>query len=63
MELTGHPTMFSGGWALNYPLVADPGTEWHYGPGIDWLGRVVEEADGRPIDRFCRARFFAARHG
>ena len=59
MELTGHPTIFSGRLAsLNYPLVADPGTEWHYGPGIDWLGRLVEEADGRPIDRFCREEIF-----
>lgn len=59
MELTGHPTIFSGRLeALNYPLVADPGTEWHYGPGVDWLGRLVEAVDGRPIDRFCRDEIF-----
>jgi methyl acetate hydrolase len=56
MELTGHPTIFSGRLAaLNYPLVSDPGTELHYGPGVDWLGRVVEAIDGRRIDDFCRA--------
>lgn len=60
MELTGHPTVFSGQrQALNYPLVSDPGTEWHYGPGSDWLGRVVEVVDGRRIDRFCREEIFA----
>lgn len=60
MELTGHPTVFSGQMeALNYPLASDPGTEWHYGPGSDWLGRVVEEVDGRRIDRFCREEIFA----
>ena len=52
MDLTGHPTVFSGQLsALNYPLVSDPGTEWHYGPGSDWLGRVVEAVDGRAIDQ------------
>ena len=60
MELTGHPTVFSGKLAaLDYPLVADPGTQWHYGPGIDWLGRVVETVDGRRIDAFCRDEIFA----
>jgi methyl acetate hydrolase len=59
MELTGHPSIFTGRLAaLDYPLVADPGTEWHYGPGIDWLGRVVEEVDGRRIDAFCRTEIF-----
>ncbi|NMG39916.1 serine hydrolase [Chelativorans sp. ZYF759] len=59
MEITGHPTVFSGKLsALNYALVSDPGTQWHYGPGVDWLGRVVEAADGRRIDDFCRQEIF-----
>jgi CubicO group peptidase (beta-lactamase class C family) len=36
----------------------DPGTQWGYGTGIDWLGRVVEQVDGRSIDRFCREEIF-----
>lgn len=60
MDLTGHPTVFSGRLeALNYALVSDPGTAWHYGPGSDWLGRVVEAVEGRRIDRFCRDEIFA----
>jgi methyl acetate hydrolase len=59
LQLTGHPTIFSGRLvALNYPLVADPGTQINYGPGVDWLGRVVEAVDGRPIDGFCRDEIF-----
>jgi methyl acetate hydrolase len=58
-EITGHASIFSGRLdALAYPLVADPGTEWHYGPGLDWLGRAVEAIDGRSIDTFCREEIF-----
>ncbi len=55
MQATQHPTILSGlKSALAYPLTSDPGTRWGYGIGIDWLGRVVEEVDGRRIDAFCR---------
>lgn len=43
---------------LRYPLTSDPGTRWGYGLSIDWLGRMVEAADGRRIDRFCREEIF-----
>ncbi len=59
MDLTGHPSIFTGRRdALAYPLVADPGTSWHYGPGLDWLGQAVEAVDGRRIDAFCRQEIF-----
>ncbi|MGH1477676.1 MAG: serine hydrolase domain-containing protein [Geminicoccales bacterium] len=59
MEATGHPTILSGTReALNYPLMTDPGTRWGYGPGIDWLGQVVEKVDGRRIDQYCREEIF-----
>ena len=59
MELTGHPTILTGLLqAMNYPLMTDPGTRWGYGPGIDWLGRIVETVDGRRIDVFCREEIF-----
>jgi len=55
MEATGLPTILSGLKAsLMYPLTTDPGTRWGYGPGIDWLGQMVEAVDGRRIDAFCR---------
>ncbi|TNF64396.1 MAG: class A beta-lactamase-related serine hydrolase [Rhodobacteraceae bacterium] len=59
MEATGHPTVLSGlKSALMYPLTTDPGTRWGYGPGIDWLGRMVEEVSGQRIDAFCRENIF-----
>ena len=59
MEATGLATILSGMKAsLKYPLTTDPGTRWGYGPGIDWLGQVVEAVDGRRIDAFCREEIF-----
>lgn len=43
---------------LQVPLMFDPGTDWSYGIGIDWLGRVVEAIDGRRIDRFLAEELF-----
>jgi CubicO group peptidase (beta-lactamase class C family) len=34
------------------PLLANPGTEWHYSVSLDVLGRVIEVASGMPFDRF-----------
>ncbi len=60
LELTGKPSMLTGTLAslMSYPLTTDPGTRWGYGTGIDWLGRMVEEIDGRRIDAFCREEIF-----
>lgn len=53
------PTATSGSRAaLNYPLVADPGTKWSYGVGVDWLGLVVERIAGERIDSFCQCEIF-----
>ncbi|MET1411839.1 serine hydrolase domain-containing protein [Roseibium sp. HPY-6] len=59
MELTGHPTILSGlKSSLKYPLTSDPGTRWGYGPSTDWLGQMIEAADGRRIDVFCQEEIF-----
>ncbi len=59
LEVTGAAPILSGMKAgLRYPLMSDPGTRWGYGPSIDWLGRAVEEVDGRKIDAFCQAEIF-----
>jgi len=34
------------------PLMFDPGERWEYGTSIDWVGRIVEAASGRPIDAY-----------
>ncbi|MCU0868425.1 MAG: beta-lactamase family protein [Burkholderiales bacterium] len=40
------------------PLVFEPGTRWEYGHSTDVLGRVLEVADGRPLDVLLAARIF-----
>ena len=40
------------------PLLADPGTAWHYSVSLDVLGRVIEVASGVPFDRFVETRIF-----
>jgi methyl acetate hydrolase len=56
---TEHPSILSGlKKSMFYPMMTDPGTRWGYGPGIDWLGLMVEKIDGRRIDKFCREEIF-----
>ncbi len=40
--------------AFEMPLVADPGTTWIYGLGIDWAGRLVEAASGQRLNDFVQ---------
>lgn len=58
-ELTGTPSVLSGlRESLFSPLIFEPGTGWAYGPGIDWLGQVVEAVTGERIDRYLSANIF-----
>jgi len=41
------------------PLVAQPGTEFHYSISTDLLGAVVEKAAGQPFGEFLQQRIFA----
>lgn len=40
------------------PLIAEPGTQYHYSVALDLLGAVIEKASGMPFDAFLRTRFF-----
>lgn len=40
------------------PLLFEPGTEWNYSVATDVLGRVIEVASGRSLDRFFAERIF-----
>jgi len=52
---TKFPSVLSGTReSLNMPLAFDPGDQWGYGIGIDWLGLMVEAVDGRRINQFCQ---------
>ena len=54
MEKTEAPTILSGAMSAlhSYPLAFEPGSKWDYGVGIDWLGRMIEEASGKRIDEY-----------
>ena len=38
------------------PLVADPGTTWHYSIALDVLGAVIEKAAGKPFETVLQER-------
>jgi methyl acetate hydrolase len=38
------------------PLLFEPGTRWHYGTSTDWLGRLVEQISGQPLEAYFRLR-------
>ena len=40
------------------PLVAQPGTLWHYGAGLTVLGRCVEVWSGQTLDVFMETELF-----
>jgi methyl acetate hydrolase len=45
--------------ALMLPLVFEPGDEWDYGIGIDWVGKAVERASGQNLGDYLTERLFA----
>jgi CubicO group peptidase (beta-lactamase class C family) len=60
VKTTGMPSMASGKRAaLRLPLAFEPGERWEYGINIDWVGRIIEEVTGRPIDAHLRERILA----
>jgi CubicO group peptidase (beta-lactamase class C family) len=40
------------------PLLFEPGTQWIYGTGIDWAGKIVEKVSGQPLDQYFREHIF-----
>src|SRR5712672_2517656 len=40
------------------PLLFEPGTRWHYGTSVDWLGRLVEKVSGSPLEDYFRQKIF-----
>lgn len=43
---------------LFVPLVADPGTAWTYGTGVDWLGQVIERVSGQDLATYMRGNVY-----
>jgi CubicO group peptidase (beta-lactamase class C family) len=42
----------------SYPLSFQPGTNWMYGPGLDWAGRIVERVTGKTLGERMHERIF-----
>ncbi|HEY1546148.1 MAG TPA: serine hydrolase domain-containing protein [Xanthobacteraceae bacterium] len=40
------------------PLLFDPGTRWHYGTSVDWLGRLVEKTSGLSLEDYFHQKIF-----
>ncbi len=38
--------------ALQAPLAFDPGTQWEYGIGIDWAGKMIETVSGMGLGEY-----------
>jgi len=58
-EATGTPSIFtSKNGALTAPLLCDPGEQWVYGIGIDWVGKMVEAASGQDLGAFLKGNLF-----
>lgn len=59
MEITGTPPIISCmNAALNLPLLFDPGTDWDYGTGIDWAGKMVEQVSGKSLGAYMTENLF-----
>lgn len=59
LESRGAGNTLSGTQAtLDRPLLRDPDTQWDYGVGIDWAGRMVEEVSGQRLGTFMRENLF-----
>jgi CubicO group peptidase (beta-lactamase class C family) len=58
-QVTNAPNILAGTRAsIDVPLMHDPDAQWSYGPGIDWAGRMVEEASGQRLGAYMKANLF-----
>ncbi|MEL0047421.1 MAG: serine hydrolase domain-containing protein [Gammaproteobacteria bacterium] len=48
----------SGRQMLNAPLAFQPGTDWEYGIGTDWLGYLVEQVSGQRLMGYFAEHIF-----
>lgn len=39
---------------LNAPLVFQPGEDWEYGIGIDWVGKIIEAVSGVNLNQYVQ---------
>lgn len=51
LKLTGSATPPTAVAPL-IPLMFEPGTRWHYGPSVDWAGKLVEKISGLTLEEY-----------
>lgn len=39
---------------LGPPAINEPGAEWRYGAGLDWVGRMIERATGMDLEEYLQ---------
>ena len=53
LDATGTPALTSGQRAaLDVPLMFEPGSQWEYGIGIDWVGQMIEQVSGMSLGEY-----------
>ncbi|HEY0331628.1 MAG TPA: serine hydrolase domain-containing protein [Rhodopseudomonas sp.] len=45
--------------ALQVPIMAEPGSRWEYGIGLDFVGKAIEAATGLRLDAYLRDHILA----
>lgn len=52
-EQNNAPSLFTlENESLKIPLAFDPGTQWEYGTGIDWAGKMIEAVSGLSLGEY-----------
>ena len=55
-EANSWPSLFTlENKSLQVPLAFDPGTQWEYGIGIDWVGKMIETVSGMTLGDYFAA--------
>lgn len=58
-KATGKGNILNSKWdEFTTPFINEPGTKWHYGVNIDWVGKVVESVSGQTLDAYCKEHIF-----
>ena len=58
-DTTGIPNILNSTWDdFNTPLTFEPGTKWHYGAGIDWVGKVIYDVTNMSLGDYCKENIF-----
>lgn len=51
--------IFKSTWdEFKTPYIFEPGTKWHYGASIDWIGKVIYEVTGQSLGEYCTKNIF-----